>query len=119
MRPIRVTTETDIPTVFHVELTEEAEAREADKVDEGIAVGFPEVVSDDVECTEDENTEVPDGVESTAVTGTVDEDEVRVREGEDVKAGEIIGEVEEPIVVDRNTSSPRSGRKALVVAIES
>ena len=75
MRPTRVTTETDIPAVFHIELAEAAEAGAAVKVGGGISVGFKEGVSDDVRRTDDENVGVPGGTGNTTA-GSADEDEV-------------------------------------------
>lgn len=113
MRPTRVTTETDIPTVFHVEFVEVAEAIATVEVGEGVAVGFQIIVSDEVGCTDDENARAPSDVDKI-VTGSTDEDEVWVREGEVVKAGETADEVEEVLVV-----GPRSGNRAPVDEVES
>jgi hypothetical protein len=122
VKPIRVTTETDIPIVFHVEFAGVPEVRAAVEVDEGVAVGFQEVASDDMGCTDDKDIEVPDGVDGTAA-GSIDEDEVWVREDEDVKVGEATEEEEALLVVGLafggNKTSPRSGRRALVVVVES
>lgn len=115
-------TETDIPTVFHVELAEVAEAGATDEVGEGVAVGFQEVVSGDVGFTEDKNVEARDGVGKTTA-GSADEDEVWVCEGDDVKADETFDEVEGSVVVwlgfGGNRKSPRLGKRAFVVVVGS
>ena len=77
MRPIRVTTETAIPTVFQVELAEVAEMAEVgvvEGVDEGETVGFQEVTSGTVAPFDGEITRVPDEVDKA--TADLVEDEV-------------------------------------------
>ena len=123
MRPIKVTTETDIPTVFHAEVAEVAEVATTVEVDEGVAVGFQEVVSDDVGCAEDSNVGMPSDVDETAA-GSVGEDEVWVRDGGDVEMDETISEGDGLNVVGlafggNRTLSPRLGKRGLVVVVES
>jgi len=113
VRPIKVMTETAIPTVFQVELAEVAEAGPAEEVGEGEGVGFQGVMSGTVEPVDDETTELLVDVDRTTA-GLVDEDEV-----EDlVRVGETVEDTEEVIVVGPpggNRISPRFGRRALVV----
>jgi hypothetical protein len=72
-----VTTETDTPTVFQVELAEAAEVGATVGVGEGVAVGFQEVMSDAVRRTVDRTVEVLDRVGKTTA-GLVEEDEAKV-----------------------------------------
>lgn len=72
MRPIRVTTETAIPTVFQV-FVEAAEVGTAEEVDEGEAIGFQEVVSGTVETVGGETARVAGGVGKTAADLVEDE----------------------------------------------
>lgn len=120
--PIVVTTETDIPTVFHVEVVEVAEAGTAVEGDEGVAVGFLGVVSDEEGCAGDRNVEARDGVD-TATAGSVSEDKVWVCEGEDVKVYDTVDEAEELLVVGlvpgEKRTSPGPGKRTLVAVVES
>lgn len=115
MRPIKVTTETAIPTVFQVELAEAAEAR-AEEVAEGEVVGF-QVISDTVEPFDSDTVGVAIGVDKT----TADlRDEVWVRMGVDGEVDVTIDEVEELVVVGLSGGdriSPRVGKEGLVVVI--
>ena len=77
MRPIKVTTETAIPTVFQVELAETAEGGTV-KVGEGEAVGIQGVMSGVVESADGETVRVVDGV-GIATAGLIIEDDVWLR----------------------------------------
>ena len=72
MRPIRVTTETAIPTVFQV-FVEAAEVGTAEEVDEGETVGFQEVMSGTVETVDGKAVRVAGGVDKTTA-GLVEEE---------------------------------------------
>lgn len=112
-----MTTETDIPTVFHVEFVEVAEVRTAVGVDEGVAVDVQEAISDTVGYAADEGVGVPGGVDRTT-TGLVDEDEVRAGGGEGVEVDGIVDETGEPLAVGSfgNRGSPSSVRDLVIVA---
>jgi hypothetical protein len=111
VRPIRVTTETAIPTVFQVELAEVAEEGAAEEVDKGETVDLQEVMLDTVGPIDDEIVRVPGGVVRTAA----DLDEVGVRV---IVDEETVDNTEESVVVgpsggDRTPS--RLGRRPLVI----
>ena len=122
MSPTRVTTETDIPAVFHAEMAEVAEVGTAVGVGEGVAACFQEGVSDaSVGCSEDESVGVPGGVDRAAA-GSVGGEKVWVREGEDTKVNETIDDEEVLVLVvglpfGGNRTSPRSGERVLVVVM--
>ena len=112
MTPIRVMTETAIPTVFQVELAEEAEAGPAEEVGEGKTVDIQEVTGS-VGPVDDETTRVLGGVDRTTAD-LVNEDEVEVL----VCVDETADDAEETVVVGAsggNRISPKLGRRALVV----
>ena len=116
MRPIRVTTETAIPTVFQVELAEAAEG-ETEGVGEGEAVGFQRVTSGVVGSIDGEAVNVVDGVENTTA-GLRTEDDVWLWVSGDV-VDETEDEPEELAVIwlsGGNGISPRPGKEGLVVA---
>ena len=122
MRPIRVITETETPMVFHTELAEVAEAGTPAVVGEGMAVGFPEVMSDAVGCTDDESAKARGEVDKT-VAGSGVEDGVRVREGVDVDVNEVVDEIEELLAVGvrllwEDSVSPGLGKRGLVVVVD-
>jgi hypothetical protein len=122
VRLIRVITETDIPIVFHTEFVELAEVGTATEVEEGAAVDCQEVIPGAVRCAVDGNSSALGGdVDDTPIV-LVGEDEVWVRDGDDVGVDEVVDGVEELLVVGLfggNRAPPRSGRKALVVVVES
>jgi hypothetical protein len=64
VRPIRVTAETAIPTVFQM-FVEAAEVGTAEEVGEGEAIGFQEVTSGSVEVFDGETMRVADEVDKT------------------------------------------------------
>ena len=72
MRQTRVTTKTDIPTVFHTEFVEAAEAGTAVGVEEGATVGFQEVMSSAARGAGDETSERLCGV-GEKIGGSADE----------------------------------------------
>jgi len=108
VRLIRVMTDTAIPTVFHVELGEVAEAEAAEEAGEGEGVGFQEVMSGTIETIDDETARVPG--EDRATADFVDEDEVEVL----VCVDETAEDAEETVVVGlpgRDRISLRLGRE--------
>ena len=106
-------TETAIPTVFQVELADEAEAEPGEEVGDGEAVDFQEVTSGGVGPVDDEITRVTGGVDGTTEV-LVGKDEVEVL----VCVDEVVDEVEERVEVglsSGNRTSPRLGKRTLVV----
>lgn len=112
-------TETAIPTVFQVVLTEVAEVGPAEEVDEGETVGFREVLSGVVESTDDETVRVPDEVDGAAAD-LVDADGIRVWVCVDEGVDEAVDNAEERVVVgpsSGNRMPSRLGKRALVVVV--
>ena len=83
MRPIRVTTETAIPTVFQM-FVEAAEVGTAEEVGGGEAIGCQEVTSGTLEVLDGETVRVADVVGKTAADLVGDEVWVRMGVGEEV-----------------------------------
>ena len=83
MRPIRVTTETAIPTVFQM-FVEVAEVGTTEGVGEGEAIGCQEVTSGTVEVLDDETMRVVGAEGKTAADLVEDGVRIRVGVGEEV-----------------------------------